>query len=61
METLRETLVRTKVVISPLIFDVLRVASKVSRICTKCNAIHHIHFYHPGRATSARTARDRCG
>src|SRR6185369_1783208 len=48
METLRETLVRTKVVISPLIFDVLRVASKVVEECTKCNAIHHIHFYHPG-------------
>ena len=48
VETLRDTLIRTKVVISPLIFDVLRVASKVIEICTKCNATHHIHFYHPG-------------
>src|SRR6185295_1383724 len=48
VETLRDTLIRTKVVISPLIFDVLRVASKVIEVCTKCNATHHIHFYHPG-------------
>lgn len=47
VESLRETLIRTKVVISPLIFDVLRVASKVIETCTKCNAAHHIHFYHP--------------
>src|SRR6185436_9431993 len=47
VETLRDTLLRTKVVVSPLIFDVLRVASKVVEVCTKCNATHHIHFYHP--------------
>ena len=45
VESLRETLVRTKIVVSPLIFDVLRVASKVVEVCTKCNATHHIHFY----------------
>ncbi|MBI3857718.1 MAG: serine/threonine protein kinase, partial [Planctomycetes bacterium] len=47
LEPLRDTLVRTKTVISPLIFDVLRVASKVVETCTKCNATHHIHYYHP--------------
>jgi serine/threonine protein kinase len=48
LEPLRDTLLRTKTVASPLIFEVLRTASKVVEMCTKCNATHQIYFYHPG-------------
>jgi serine/threonine protein kinase len=47
VESLRETLLREHLVSSSLIFEVLRVASKVVEECTKCGAIHHIYFYHP--------------
>jgi hypothetical protein len=47
IESLRDTLLRMNCVSSSLIFEVLRVASKVVEECTKCGAIHHIYFYHP--------------
>jgi serine/threonine protein kinase len=47
VETLRDTLLRTKAVPSALLFDVLREASKVIETCTKCNAVHQIVHYHP--------------
>lgn len=47
VEPLRDTLLRLHFVSSALIFEVLRVASKVVEECTKCGAIHHIYFYHP--------------
>jgi serine/threonine protein kinase len=47
LEPLRDTLLRLGYVSSSLIFEVLRVASKVVEECTKCGAIHHIYFYHP--------------
>src|SRR5579862_8728244 len=47
VEPLRDTLLRVGFVSSSLIFEVLRVASKVVEQCTKCGAIHHIYFYHP--------------
>ena len=47
IEPLRDTLLREGIVTSSLIFEVLRVASKVVEECTKCGAIHHIYFYHP--------------
>jgi serine/threonine protein kinase len=47
VETLRETLLRTKAVSSALLFDVLREASKVIETCTKCSAVHQIIYYHP--------------
>jgi serine/threonine protein kinase len=48
LEPLRDTLLRLKLVSSALLFDALRAASKVVETCTKCNALHHIHYYHPG-------------
>jgi serine/threonine protein kinase len=48
LEPLRDTLLRLKLVSSGLLFDALRVASKVVEVCTKCSALHHIHYYHPG-------------
>jgi serine/threonine protein kinase len=47
VEPLRDTLLREGHVSSSLIFEVLRVASKVVEECTKCGAIHHIYYYHP--------------
>jgi serine/threonine protein kinase len=47
VESLRDVLVRTKVVASPLIFEVLRTATKVVETCIKCSAVHHIFYYHP--------------
>jgi serine/threonine protein kinase len=47
VETLRDTLLRTKAVSSALLFDVLREASKVVETCTKCSAVHQIVYYHP--------------
>jgi len=47
VETLRETLLRTRAVSSALLFDVLREASKVVETCTKCSAVHQIVYYHP--------------
>ena len=47
VEALRDTLLRMGIVSSSLIFEVLRVASKVVEECTKCGAIHHIYYYHP--------------
>ncbi|HLY74549.1 MAG TPA: protein kinase, partial [Planctomycetota bacterium] len=47
VESLRDTLLRMNCVSSNLIFEVLRVASKVVEECTKCGAIHHIYYYHP--------------
>jgi serine/threonine protein kinase len=47
VEALRDTLLREGMVSSSLIFEVLRVATKVVEECTKCGAIHHIYFYHP--------------
>jgi len=47
LESLRDTLLRTKMVSSGLLFDVLREASKVVQECTKCEAVHHVHYYHP--------------
>ncbi|MBV8879530.1 MAG: hypothetical protein JO332_06195, partial [Planctomycetaceae bacterium] len=47
VESLRDALLRLNFVSSSLIFEVLRVASKVVEECTKCGAIHHIYFYHP--------------
>jgi len=47
IESLRDTLLRMNFVSSSLIFEVLRVASKVVEECTKCGAIHHIYYYHP--------------
>jgi len=47
VESLRDTLTRMNLVSSSLIFEVLRVASKVVEECTKCGAVHHIYYYHP--------------
>ncbi|RPH47540.1 MAG: serine/threonine protein kinase, partial [Planctomycetota bacterium] len=47
VESLRDVLLRTKVVSSPLVFEVLRTATKVVETCIKCTAVHHIFYYHP--------------